>query len=221
MTKRLVILVSGRGSNLQSILAACHSGQIPDTQVVAVISNRPAASALELAMTAGVPALTVDHRDYGTRADFDAALQKQIDDYAPDVVVLAGFMRQLTPAFVQHYEGRMLNVHPSLLPAFPGLHTHAQALAQGVCWHGASVHFVTAELDAGPIIIQAAVAVLPADDEQSLAARVLDAEHRIYPQALAWLLGGRVALAAGRAQWREPPQMATREAIAPSLEGSP
>lgn len=218
MTKRLVILVSGRGSNLQSILAACRSGQIPGTQVVAVISNRPAAGALELAALAGIPALTVDHRDYGTRVDFDAALQRQIDDYAPDVVALAGFMRQLTPAFVQHYEGRMLNVHPSLLPAFPGLHTHARALEQGVLWHGASVHFVTSALDAGPAIIQAAVAVLPEDDEQSLAARVLDAEHRIYPQALAWLLTGRVAYAAGRAQWRDPPETAMREAIAPSLE---
>lgn len=172
-------------------------------------------------MAAGIPALTVDHRDYGTRTEFDAALQKQIDEYAPDIVALAGFMRQLTPAFVQHYEGKLLNVHPSLLPAFPGLHTHAQALRQGVCWHGASVHFVTAELDAGPVIIQAAVAVLPTDDEQSLATRVLDAEHRIYPQALAWLVSGRVTYAAGRTQWREPPQTATREAIAPSLESSP
>ncbi|MHB8115918.1 MAG: phosphoribosylglycinamide formyltransferase [Acidithiobacillus ferrivorans] len=221
MTKRLVVLVSGRGSNLQSILAACRSGQIPDTQVVAVISNRPAARALELAMAAGIPALTVDHRDYETRTAFDAALQQQIDEYAPDIVALAWFMRQLTPAFVQRYEGKLLNVHPSLLPAFPGLHTHAQALQQGVCWHGASVHFVTAELDAGPIIIQAAVAVLPTDDEQSLATRVLDAEHRIYPQALAWLVSGRVTYAAGRTQWRDPPQTATRTAIAPSLESSP
>ncbi len=218
LTKKLVVLVSGQGSNLEAIRTACDTGQIPDTRIAAVISNRPTAPALGRAIEAGIPAVTLDHRAHARRADFDMALQKQIDHYAADFVVLAGFMRQLTPAFVQHYAGRILNIHPSLLPAFPGLHTHARALAQGVFWHGASVHFVTEGLDGGPIIIQAAVAVLPGDDEKSLAARVLAAEHRIYPQALAWLVSGRVRYTAEGTHWREKPQTNVREAIAPSLE---
>lgn len=195
---RLAVLVSGRGSNLQAIMSACASGQIPDTDVVAVISNRPQAPALALAAAAGIPSPCVDHRRFADRSSFDAALRAQIDDFAPDHIALAGFMRQLTPAFAQHYAGRMVNIHPSLLPAFPGLHTHAQALGEGVKLHGATVHFVTADLDAGPIIVQGVVPVLAQDDVDSLAARVLALEHRIYPQALAWLVSGRLRIVQGK-----------------------
>ena len=198
LPKRLVVLVSGRGSNLQAILSACASGQIPATEVVAVISNRPQAAALALAAAAGIPVRCVDHRRFGDRSSFDAALRAQIDDFAPDHIALAGFMRRLTPEFAQHYGGRMVNIHPSLLPAFPGLHTHAQALAEGVKLHGATVHFVTADLDGGPIIVQGAVPVLAQDDVDSLATRVLAMEHRIYPQAIAWLVSGRLRMEQGK-----------------------
>ncbi|PKY11143.1 phosphoribosylglycinamide formyltransferase [Acidithiobacillus marinus] len=204
MTNRLVLLISGRGSNLQSILNACQSGQISSTEIVCVISNRAEAPGLAVAIQAGIPTQVIAHRDYASREDFDAALRRSIDAHHPDLVVLAGFMRQLTAAFVSHYLGRMVNIHPSLLPAFPGLHTHARALEKGVCWHGATVHFVTPELDAGPIIVQAAVPVLATDDPASLAARVLEAEHQIYPQALAAILSGRCRLEAGRVHWSTP-----------------
>lgn len=220
MTKRLVVLVSGRGSNLQSILTACQDGSIHDTQIVAVISNQPHAAALQLAERAGLSSLVVDHRAYPSRAAFDQALRQKVDAYAPDLVVLAGFMRQLTESFVTHYLGRLVNIHPSLLPAFPGLHTHARARAQGVCWHGATVHFVTPELDSGPIIIQAAVAVLPDDDDSSLADRVLAAEHQIYPQALSWVLSGRCRLEAGRIFWSAPAPQIAQILIAPPLDPS-
>ena len=189
----VVILISGRGSNMDAMLAA----RLP-VRIAAVISNRPEAKGLETARQAGIAAIALDHRAYAGREAFDAALMVAIDAHAPDLVVLAGFMRILTPAFVAHYEGRLLNIHPSLLPAFPGLHTHQRALDAGVRIHGCTVHFVTADLDHGPIVVQAAVPVLPGDDEATLAARVLKEEHRIYPQAVRWFAEGRLSIEAGR-----------------------
>lgn len=165
-------------------------------RICAVISNDPAAKGLDTATGHGVTTTVVNHRDYAQRADFDAALAQAIDAARPDLVVLAGFMRILTTDFVNRYRGRLINIHPSLLPAFPGLHTHRQALAAGVRIHGCTVHFVTPQLDHGPIIIQAAVPVLSGDSEDSLAKRVLVEEHRIYPQALRWLCEDRVTLTA-------------------------
>ena len=166
-------------------------------QICTVISNNPAAEGLTTAARHGVVATTVvDHRAHAQRADFDAALTQAIEASKADLVVLAGFMRVLTESFVNHYHGRLINIHPSLLPSFPGLHTHRQALAAGVRIHGCTVHFVTSQLDHGPIIIQAAVPVLADDDETTLAARVLAEEHRIYPQAIRWLCADRVVLAA-------------------------
>ncbi len=165
-------------------------------QICAVISNDPAAPGLQSAQQQGVATAVVDHRAHAQRADFDAALAQAIDTHKADLIVLAGFMRVLTAEFVNRYHGRMINIHPSLLPAFPGLHTHRQALAAGVRIHGCTVHFVTPQLDHGPIIIQAAVPVLPDDDERKLAARVLVQEHRIYPQAIRWLCEERVTLTA-------------------------
>ena len=193
--KRLVILISGRGSNMQALLQA----RLPAT-VSAVVSSNPQAAGLELARQRGVPTATVDHHDYPDRDAFDRALAAQIDRHAPDLVVLAGFMRILGTWFVQRYAGRLINVHPSLLPAFTGIHTHRRALAEGVKLHGCTVHFVTAELDHGPIIAQAAVPVLPDDDEDSLAARVLAQEHRILPQAVRWFLEGRLTTHGSRVQ---------------------
>lgn len=187
--KSIVILISGRGSNLQALLDT----GLPDCRI-AVISNRPDAAGLDLARRYGVVTTVVDHRDFTVRADFDAALADAIDVHQPDLVAMAGFMRVLGEGFVRCFEGRLLNIHPSLLPAFPGLHTHAQALAAGVRVHGCSVHFVTVSLDRGPIIIQAAVPVLPGDTEESLAARVLAQEHLIYPRAVRWFLDGRLTL---------------------------
>ncbi len=166
-------------------------------RICAVISNDPAAKGLATAAARGVPAVTVDHRGYADRAGFDAALAQAIDGHGADLVVLAGFMRILTADFVGRYQGRMINIHPSLLPSFPGLHTHRQALDAGVRIHGCTVHFVTPQLDHGPIITQAAVPVLPGDTEDVLAARVLAEEHRIYPQALRWLCEDRVTVDAG------------------------
>lgn len=187
--KRIVILISGRGSNMKAILEA----GVP-AQIAAVISNEPAAAGLATARGHGVPTATVDHRRFADRAAFDAALAAAIDGFHPDLVVLAGFMRILTDAFVARYHGRLVNIHPSLLPAFPGLHTHRRALAAGVRVHGCTVHFVTPALDHGPIIIQAAVPVAPDDTEDALAARVLREEHRIYPQAIRWFCEDRLAL---------------------------
>jgi phosphoribosylglycinamide formyltransferase 1 len=191
--KRIVILISGRGSNMEAILAA----RLP-VEIAAVISNRPDAKGLETARAAGIPAIALDHKAFAGRDAFDAALMQAIDAHRPDLVVLAGFMRILTPVFVGHYEGRLLNIHPSLLPSFPGLHTHQRAIDEGVRIHGCTVHFVTADLDHGPIVIQAAVPVLPGDDEAALAARVLAEEHRIYPQAVRWFAEGRLSLQAGK-----------------------
>jgi len=189
--KRIVILISGRGSNMEAILNA----GIP-VEIAAVVSNDPAAAGLAAAASHGVRTAVVDHRRFADRAAFDNALAAAIDDFHPDLVVLAGFMRILGDAFVAHYRGRMINIHPSLLPAFPGLHTHRRALEAGVRVHGCTVHFVTATLDHGPIIIQAAVPVLDADTEDALAARVLHEEHRIYPQAIRWFCEDRLTLTA-------------------------
>lgn len=186
---KIVILISGRGSNMDAILNAA----LPVT-VAAVISNRPEASGLKTANARGIATETIDHKTFPTREAFDTALAATIDRYAPDYVVLAGFMRILTEGFISRYQNRLINIHPSLLPAFPGLHTHAQALAAGVKIHGATVHFVTPMLDHGPIIAQAAVPVLADDTKATLAARVLAEEHKIYPRALRWLAEGRIEL---------------------------
>ena len=187
--KKIVILISGRGTNMQAILEA----RLPLT-VAAVISNDAAAGGLATAQKHGVPTQIVDHRAFADRAAFDKALAAAIDAYSPDLVVLAGFMRILTAEFVEHYRGRILNIHPSLLPSFTGLHTHRRALEAGVKAHGCSVHFVTPELDHGPIVAQAVVPVLENDTEDRLAARVLEQEHRIYPQAVEWFCAGRLTI---------------------------
>jgi phosphoribosylglycinamide formyltransferase-1 len=185
--KSIVILISGRGSNMGAILEE----GLP-LRVKAVISNRADAGGLLTALQRGIATRVVDHTAYASRERFDAALAENIDQFAPDYIVLAGFMRVLTQAFVERYPRRIVNIHPSLLPAFPGLHTHRRALAAGVKIHGASVHFVTPQLDHGPIIIQAGVPLLPGDDEDGLARRVLAVEHQIYPLALRWLAEDRV-----------------------------
>ena len=195
--KNIVILISGRGSNMEALIAARDAGTLP-VNIAAVISNRPAALGLETAEKAGITAHYIDHQAFAERDAFDAALAECIDGFAPDLVVLAGFMRILSDGFVRHYAGRLMNIHPSLLPAFPGLHTHRRALEEGVRIHGCTVHFVTPALDHGPVIIQAAVPVLDCDDEATLAARVLRQEHRIYPQAVRWFVEGRLRLDDGR-----------------------
>jgi phosphoribosylglycinamide formyltransferase-1 len=191
--KNIVILISGRGSNMQAIVRACAREGWP-ARVAAVVANRPDAAGLALAAEAGIPTAVVDYLEFPERDAFDAALAAAIDRYEPDLVVLAGFMRVLTTAFVERYVGRMLNVHPSLLPSFPGLKTHQRALEAGVALHGATVHFVTPQIDHGPIVIQAAVPVVAGDDATQLAARVLASEHVIYPRAVRWFLEGRLAL---------------------------
>jgi len=191
--KKLVILISGRGSNMEAIVRACSREDWP-AQVAAVIANRPDAAGLAFAASHGITTAVVDHRQFPDRESFDAALARQIDAFAPDLVALAGFMRVLTPGFVDRYAGRMLNVHPSLLPSFPGLKTHQQALDAGVRLHGASVHFVTSQLDHGPIVAQAAVPVEAGDTPAMLAERVLATEHIIYPRAVRWFVEGRLAL---------------------------
>ncbi|MEM5382208.1 phosphoribosylglycinamide formyltransferase [Paraburkholderia phymatum] len=191
--KNLVILISGRGSNMEAIVRACASEGWP-ARVAAVIANRPDAAGLAFAASQGIATVVVDHRQFSDRETFDAALAREIDSFEPDLVVLAGFMRVLTNGFVDRYAGRMLNVHPSLLPSFPGLKTHQQALDAGVRLHGASVHFVTSQLDHGPIVVQSAVPVRAGDDAATLAARVLETEHVIYPRAVRWFVEGRIAL---------------------------
>lgn len=194
---RLVALISGRGSNLKAIIDAVHAGELP-VALEAVISNRPGAAGLEHARAAGVATEVIDHRRYTDRAAFDMALMRAIDRHSPDLVALAGFMRVLGSGFIEHYRGRLINIHPSLLPAFPGLHTHARALAAGVAEHGATVHFVTQEVDCGPVIVQAPVPVLPGDTPEALAGRVLAEEHRIYPLAIRWFAEGRLHIEQGR-----------------------
>lgn len=194
----VVVLISGGGSNLQAMLDAVSEGTLP-VRIRAVIANEAGAFGLERAATAGVPAHAIEHRSYPTRADFEAELAACIDRYEPEIIALAGFMRILTPGFVTRYLGRIVNIHPSLLPLYPGLDTHRRALEAGDSEHGVTVHFVTAELDGGPAILQGRVPVLADDDPATLAARVLEVEHRIYPETLRMLAAGRVRFADGAA----------------------
>jgi phosphoribosylglycinamide formyltransferase-1 len=204
--KAVVCLISGRGTNLEAILSAVarwpsearsakeQSAEAGAIRVTAVISNRADARGLEVARAHGVPTTVLPHSDFASREAFEAALSQSIDAHQPALVVLAGFMRVLTPAFVARYRGRLLNIHPSLLPAFPGLDTHRRALQAGVRLHGATVHFVSDQLDGGPIVAQAAVPVWPDDTEQALAARVLEQEHVVLPRCVRWIVEGRVRL---------------------------
>lgn len=193
----IVILISGRGSNMEAIVKAAQNEAWP-AKIAAVISNRPEAGGLDFAKSHGIETAVLDHRSFKERASFDAKLVELIDSYKPDLVVLAGFMRILTGDFVRHYEGRLLNIHPSLLPLFPGLHTHEQALEAGVSEHGATVHFVTEALDHGPMVIQASVPVLPGDTPDTLAQRVLKQEHVIYPRAVRWFIDNRLSISENR-----------------------
>lgn len=192
--KNIVILISGRGSNMQAIVQA----GIPGARIAAVISNRPDAAGLDWAQTQGIPTVALDHKQFAGREAFDQALAAAIDEFQPDLVVLAGYMRILTTPFVEHYAGRMMNIHPSLLPAFTGLHTHARAIETGVKITGCTVHFVTPELDHGPIIVQAAVPVQDDDTPDTLAERILQQEHCIYPQAVRWFIEGRLQVVDGQ-----------------------
>lgn len=194
---RCVVLISGRGSNLSAILKATQSAGYP-AEVVGVVSNKAEAPGLQLARDADISVSVLPNADYADRASYDQALQAAVDAYDPDLVILAGFMRILTPEFVAHYTGRMINIHPSLLPAFTGLHTHQRALDAGVRVHGCTVHFVTAELDHGPMIAQAAVPVLESDDARTLGARVLSVEHQLYPMAVRWFAEGRLTVVGQR-----------------------
>ncbi len=191
--KRIAILISGRGSNMAALLRA----NLP-AEVCAVVSNAPQAPGLEIARNHGVPTQVVDHTSFASRAQFDDALAHALESYGPDLVVLAGFMRILGEPFIDRFAGKLINVHPSLLPAFPGTHTHRRALEEGVRIHGCTVHFVTPKVDHGPIIVQAAVPVLSDDTEARLAARVLEQEHRILPQAVRWYVEGRLSVEGGR-----------------------
>nr|WP_174874982.1 phosphoribosylglycinamide formyltransferase [Vogesella oryzae] len=192
--KNVVILISGRGSNMQAIVDA----KIPGANIAAVIANRPDAAGLAWAAERGIATVGLDHKQFASREAFDAQLAAEIDAFQPDLVVLAGFMRILTPAFTARYEGRMLNIHPSLLPSFPGLHTHQRAIDMGCKVAGCTVHFVTAELDHGPIVAQAVVPVLDGDTEDTLAGRVLQQEHKLYPEAVRRFVAGELTISAGR-----------------------
>ena len=189
----IVVLISGNGSNLQAIIDACESGKIAGT-LRAVFSNKADAFGLQRARDAGIPAHALSAGQFATREAFDRELMQEIDAYAPDLVVLAGYMRILSPAFVAHYTGRLINIHPSLLPKYPGLHTHRQALENGDAEHGTSVHFVTDELDGGPVILQAKVPVFDGDDEADITARVQAQEHAIYPLVVSWFADGRLKM---------------------------
>ncbi len=191
MQKNIVILISGRGSNMEAIVQACRREGWP-ARVAGVVSNRPDAAGLAWAADQGIETVGLDHKAFPSREAFDAALTQAIDAFAPDLVVMAGFMRIVTPGFTRHYSARLLNIHPSLLPAFAGLHTHQRALDAGCHVAGATVHFVTAELDHGPVVAQAVVPVLPGDDEARLAARVLALEHQMYPTAVRWFVEGQL-----------------------------
>ena len=190
---RIVVLISGNGSNLQAIIDHCSDGEIP-AEVVGVISNVPSAFGLERARLAGIEARCLNHREFTSRSAFDEALTTLVEDFRPDLVALAGFMRILSPAFVDQFAGRLMNIHPSLLPHYPGLDTHRRAIADGVREHGATVHFVTQDLDAGPVIIQGRVKICEDDSEHSLSMRVHEVEHRIYPEAVRWFASGRLRL---------------------------
>lgn len=196
--KNIVVLISGNGSNLQAMIDACAQERINGT-LRAVFSNKAEAYGLERAREAGIAARALSAGDFDSREAFDLQLMQEIDAYAPDVVVLAGYMRILSPAFVANYRGRLLNIHPSLLPKYPGLHTHRQALANGDREHGTSVHFVTEELDGGPVILQAKIPVFEGDNEEDIAARVQHQEHAIYPLVVGWFLEGRLTMKEGRA----------------------
>lgn len=211
--KSFVILISGRGSNMRSIVEAGLGANVR-----AVISNRPDAGGLAYAREHGIATAVVDHTQHPDRAAFDHALAQEIDRHAPDLVVLAGFMRILTPGFVEHYAGRMINIHPSLLPAFTGLHTHRRAIEAGCRIAGVTVHFVTGELDGGPIIAQTAVPVLAGDDETTLAARVLAQEHLLYPRVVRWFLEERLTLQHGRAVLRDEATPAAGALTAPGAD---
>lgn len=201
--KNIVILISGRGSNMEAVVRALDAEGWP-ARIAAVISNKPDAGGLAFAQARGIPTAVVSNKDFATRAEFDARLQEVIDTFEPDLVVLAGFMRILTAPFVAHYAGRMLNIHPSLLPLFPGLHTHQQALDAGMTEHGATVHFVTAELDHGPSVLQASIPVLPGDTPDLLAARLLVEEHKIYPRAVRLFVEDRLVVEDGTVRIVEP-----------------
>jgi phosphoribosylglycinamide formyltransferase-1 len=194
---RTAILISGRGSNMTALIEAARSPDFP-AEIVLVAANRPGAGGLERASAAGIPAVCVDHKAFAGREAFERALQAEIERHDVDLVCLAGFMRVLTPWFIERWQGRLLNIHPSLLPLFPGLHTHERALAEGVRLHGATVHYVVPELDAGPIVAQGAVPVMPCDTPETLAARVLTVEHKLYPLALAMVADGRARLEGDR-----------------------
>ncbi|WP_341929289.1 phosphoribosylglycinamide formyltransferase [Methyloversatilis discipulorum] len=211
--KSVVILISGRGSNMRSIVEAGLGANVR-----AVISNRPDAGGLAYAREHGIATAVVDHTQHPDRAAFDHALAQEIDRHAPDLLVLAGFMRILTPGFVEHYAGRMINIHPSLLPAFTGLHTHRRAIEAGCRIAGVTVHFVTGELDGGPIIAQTAVPVLAGDDETTLAARVLAQEHLLYPRVVRWFLEERLTLQHGRAVLRDEATPAAGALTAPGAD---
>ena len=198
MVCRIAVLISGSGSNLQAFIDARDTGALP-AEIVAVISNKADAAGLQRASAAGIPTAVLDHRDYDSREAFDAALQALIDGYRPDLLILAGFMRILSAGFVRHYAGRLLNIHPSLLPKYPGLHTHRRALEANDREAGATVHFVSEELDGGPPIIQAKVPIMPGDSEETLSQRVLSKEHQIYPVAARWFAEGRLKLDKGKA----------------------
>ncbi|MGE0801434.1 MAG: phosphoribosylglycinamide formyltransferase [Lautropia sp.] len=221
---QLVILISGRGSNLRSIVAATRDGSLA-ADVAGVVANRSDAAGLGWADRQGLPVATVEHRSFETRAAFDQALAGAIEALAPSPqrrwVVLAGFMRILGDAFVERFAGRLVNIHPSLLPAYPGLHTHRQVLADGALLHGATVHLVTPALDHGPIVAQAVVPVLAGDDEATLADRVLGLEHQLYPLALGWLVAGRVAVSDGRARLDGADASAARTLLHPLLQAAP
>ncbi|WP_173919851.1 phosphoribosylglycinamide formyltransferase [Pseudidiomarina piscicola] len=193
--KRIVVLISGSGTNMQAIVEACQAERI-NGEVVAVISNKADVGGLDKAAQADIPTAVLSHRDFDSREDYDAELRKLIDSFAPDIVLLAGFMRILTGDFTQHYEGRMLNIHPSLLPKYRGVNTHQRALDNGDTEHGVSVHFVTEELDGGPVVLQAVVPVFPEDSASDLQQRVHSQEHRIYPLVVQWLCTERLKLTA-------------------------
>jgi phosphoribosylglycinamide formyltransferase 1 len=206
---RITVLISGRGSNLAALIDAANAGAI-DGAVTHVISNRPNAGGLAHAERNGIAASVVDHRAFATRDEFDAALAATIDAGEPELIVLAGFMRILGAAFVQRYAGRMLNIHPSLLPAYPGTDTHGRALTDRATRHGCTVHFVTPDVDGGPIIAQSEVPVLPGDDPATLAARVLETEHRLLPQVVGWFCAGRIGVDGQRVSITGPRCDATR-----------
>ncbi|WP_431225715.1 phosphoribosylglycinamide formyltransferase [Serratia sp. L9] len=191
--KKIVVLVSGQGSNLQALIDACQQGRIA-ANIVAVFSNKAQAYGLQRAQEAGIAAHALDAKDFTDREAFDAELAQAIDQYQPDLVVLAGYMRILSNPFVQHFAGRMLNIHPSLLPKYPGLHTHRQAIDNGDSEHGTSVHFVTEQLDGGPVILQAKVPIFPGDEEDEVIERVQSQEHTLYPLVVSWFIEGRLVM---------------------------